>query len=138
MATNKELMQQFLEFINTGNPEIGKPIIDENVIFYAPTSPEPMKGFDGYMGVLAMMRGAMPDIKWHIEEMIAEDEKVLVRYTMTGTQTQPLMGIPATGKSINVTAMNIYEFKDGKIIREHGLPDMFSLLMQLGVIPMPQ
>ena len=131
-------MQQFLQFINSGDPAIGKPIIDDDVIFYAPTSPEPMKGFEGYMGVLAMMRGAMPDIKWHIEEMIAEDEKVLVRYTMTGTQTQPLMGIPATGKSINVTAMNIYEFKDGKIIREHGLPDMFSLLMQLGVIPMPQ
>ncbi len=138
MATNKEIMQQFLQFINSGDPAIGKPIIDDDVIFYAPTSPEPMKGFEGYMGVLAMMRGAMPDIKWHIEEMIAEDEKVLVRYTMTGTQTQPLMGIPATGKSINVTAMNIYEFKDGKIIREHGLPDMFSLLMQLGVIPMPQ
>lgn len=137
MATNKEIMQQFLQFINTGDPAIGKPVIDDEVIFYAPTSPEPMKGFEGYMGVLAMMRGAMPDIKWHIEEMIAEDEKVLVRYTMTGTQTQPLMGIPATGKSINVTAMNIYEFKDGKIIREHGLPDMFSLLMQLGVIPMP-
>ena len=138
MATNKEIMQQFLQFINSGDPAIGKPVIDDDVIFYAPTSPEPMKGFEGYMGVLAMMRGAMPDIKWHIEEMIAEDEKVLVRYTMTGTQTQPLMGIPATGKSINVTAMNIYEFKDGKIIREHGLPDMFSLLMQLGVIPMPQ
>lgn len=135
--TNKEVMQQFLQFINSGDPVIGKPIIDDNVIFYAPTSPEPMRGFEGYMGVLAMMRGAMPDIQWHIEEMIAEDEKVLVRYTMTGTQTQPLMGIPATGKSINVTAMNIYEFKDGKIIREHGLPDMFSLLMQLGVIPMP-
>ena len=56
---------------------------------------------------------------------------------MTGTQTQPLMGLPATGKKICVTAMNIYEFKDGKIIREHGLPDMFSLLMQLGVIPVP-
>jgi len=48
------------------------------------------------------------------------------------------MGMPATGKKICVTAMNIYEFKDGKIIREHGLPDMFSLLMQLGVIPAPE
>ena len=37
-----------------------------------------------------------------------------------------------------LTYLNIYEFKDGKIIREHGLPDMFSLLMQLGVIPVPE
>ena len=61
-----------------------------------------------------MMRGAMPDIQWKIEETISEDNKILVRYTMTGTQTQPLMGMPATGRKICVTAMNIYEFKDGK------------------------
>ena len=41
-----------------------------------------MKGFEGYMGVLAMMRGAMPDIKWKIEETISEGDKILVRYTM--------------------------------------------------------
>ena len=91
MNTNRQLIEQFLQFINTGDAAIGKPIISDDVIFYAPTSP----------------------------------------------QTQPLMGMPATGKKICVTAMNIYEFKDGKIIREHGLPDMFSLLMQLGVIPAP-
>ena len=137
MATNREIIDQFLEFINTGDPTLGKPIIADDVIFYAPTSPEPMKGFEGYMGVLAMMRGAMPDIKWKIEETISENEKILVRYKMTGTQTQPLMGMPATGKSICVTAMNVYEIKEGKIVREHGLPDMFTLLMQLEFIPAP-
>lgn len=135
MDTNRKLIEQFLEFINSGDAAIGQPIISDDVIFYAPTSPEPMRGFEGYMGVLAMMRGAMPDIKWRIEETISEGNKILVRYTMTGTQTQPLMNIPATCKSICVTAMNIYEIKDGKIVREHGLPDMFSLLMQLGVLP---
>lgn len=137
MATNRDFIDQFLQFINTGDASIGKPIISDEVIFYAPTSPEPMKGFEGYMGVLSMMRGAMPNIKWKIEETISEDEKILVRYTMTGTQTQPLMGMPATNKDICVTAMNIYEIKDGKIVREHGLPDMFTLLMQLGFIPAP-
>ena len=96
-----------------------------------------MKGFEGYTRVLDMMRGAMPDVHWIVEEMIADGDKVMIRYTMTGTQTNPLMAIPPTGKKINVTAMNIYEFKDGKIVREHGLPDMFSLMIQLGVIPMP-
>ena len=115
MNTNRQLIEQFLQFINTGDATIGKPIISDDVIFYAPTSPEPMKGFEGYMGVLAMMRGAMPDIQWKIEETISEGDKILVRYTMTGTQTQPLMGMPATGKKICVTAMNIYEFKDGKL-----------------------
>ena len=87
MNTNRQLIEQFLQFINTGDAAIGKPIISDDVIFYAPTSPEPMKGFEGYMGVLAMMRGAMPDIQWKIEETISEGDKILVRYTMTGTQT---------------------------------------------------
>lgn len=43
--------------------------------------------------------------------------------------------MPATGKSVAVTAMNIYEFRDGMIVREHGLPDLFSMLKQLGMIP---
>lgn len=97
-----------------------------------------MHGFQGYTTVLDMMRDAMPDVNWKAEEFIADDNKVMVRFTMTGTQTNPFMGMPASGKKICVTAMNIYELKDGKIVREHGLPDLFSMLIQLGAIPAPQ
>ena len=81
MNTNRQLIEQFLQFINTGDATIGKPIISDDVIFYAPTSPEPMKGFEGYMGVLAMMRGAMPDIQWKIEETISEGDLHNDRHT---------------------------------------------------------
>ena len=134
---NLQVMDKFIHFINTGDIALGKSIISPDVVFYAPTSPEPMHGFEGYTAVLDMMRGAMPDVHWHAEETIAEGDKVVVRFTMTGTQTNPFMGMPATGKSIRVTAMNIYDLRDGKIIREHGLPDLFSMLVQLGVITMP-
>lgn len=67
------------------------------------------------------------------DRKIAEDNKVMCRFTLTGTQSNPFFGVPATGKKVAVTAMNIYEFnEDGKIIREEGLPDIFSLLGQLG------
>ena len=134
---NMPVLERFIRFINSGDMTIGEPIISPDVIFYAPTSPEPMHGFQGYVKVLEMMRGAMPDVQWRAEEIICDGNKIMVRFTMTGTQTQPLMGIPATDKKICVTTMNIYEFKDGKIIREHGLPDLFSLMVQLGVIPFP-
>lgn len=129
---NLETLNQFVKFINTGDKTIGEKIISPDVIFYAPTSPEPLRGIGGYYDVLNMMRGAMPDVQWKVEETIAEDDKVMVRFTMTGTQTNPFMGMPATNKHVVVTAMNIYEFKDGKIVREHGLPDLFSMLKQLG------
>lgn len=135
---NKQVMEQFIRFINTGDRTIGEAIISPDVIFYAPTSTEPLHGFDGYIAVLDMMRGTMPDVQWKAEECIAENDKVMIRFTMSGTQTQPFMGIPATGRPIKVTAMNIYQLKDGKIIREHGLPDLFTMLQQLSAIPAPQ
>lgn len=133
---NIETMDKFIRFINSGDTALGESIISPEVVFHAPTSPEPMRGFQAYTGVLAMMRGAMPDVKWTPEEMIADGDKIMVRFTMTGTQTNPFMNIQPTGRRINVTAINIYEFMDGKIVREHGLPDLFTMLMQLGVIPM--
>lgn len=128
----KELMQKFLLFINTCDRAIAEEIIDESVVFNAPTSPEPMRGIDAYIGVIQMMRSGMPDVQWRIEEMIAEDNKVVCRFTLTGTQSKPFFDIPATNKKVAVTAMNIYEFnEDSKIIREEGLPDLFSLFNQL-------
>lgn len=135
---NLEVMDKFIRFINTGDIALGQSIISPDVVFYAPTSPEPMHGFQGYTAVLDMMRGSMPDVSWKAEEFIADGDKVMVRFSMTGTQTKPFMGMPASGKKVCVTAMNIYEFKDGSIIREHGLPDLFSMLVQLGVLHVPQ
>lgn len=136
-SRNLETMDKFIQFINTGDLPLGQSIISPDVIFFAPTSPEPMHGFEGYTAVLDMMRGAMPDVSWKAEELIADGDKIMVRFTMTGTQTGAFMGIPATGKRVCVTAMNIYEFNDCRIVREHGLPDLFSMLIQLGAIPAP-
>ena len=135
---NLDVMDKFIRFINTGDIELGQSIISPDVIFYAPTYPEPMHGFQGYTAVLDMMRGAMPDVSWKAEEFISDGDKIMVRFTMAGTQTAPFMGMPPSGKKVCVTAMNIYEFKDGKIVREHGLPDLFTMLIQLGAIPAPQ
>lgn len=52
MEQNKKIMERFVEFINSGNMEIGKEIIAPDVIFYAPTSPNPMYGIEGYAAVL--------------------------------------------------------------------------------------
>ena len=135
---NLDVMERFIRFINTGDTALGESVISPDVIFHAPTSAEPLRGFKGYTEVLDMMRGAMPDVQWKAEEFVADSEKIAVRFTMTGTQTNPFMGMPASGKKICVTAMNIYEFKKGRIVREHGLPDLFSMLIQLGVIPQQQ
>lgn len=138
MTPNKQLMEQFIRFINTKDYSLGETIVSPEVVFHAPTQPEPLSGFEGYKQILEMMHGAMPDVYWTAEEMIEEGNKIMVRFTMNGTNTGSFMGMPPTGKPISVTAMNIYEIADGKIIREHGLPDLFNMMLQLGVIPAPE
>ena len=86
---------------------------------------------------LAGVFTALPDLRITIEEMIAEGDKVVARYTTTGTQTGDLMGIPATGKQIKTTFFDILRFKDGKIAEHWFESDRLGMMQQLGVIPTP-
>jgi len=137
MATenNKQVMQRFVEFINTANEQLGNELINPNAIFYVPGNPEPMRGPAGYLTIIGMMRGGFPDIQWMLDDMVAEDDKVAARFTMRGTHRGKFFGVPATEKSIEVKAMNFYRFSNGQIIEEFGMPDMLGLLHQIGAMP---
>jgi steroid delta-isomerase-like uncharacterized protein len=82
-----------------------------------------------------MMRAGFPDIQWTLEELIAEGDKVAARFTMRGTHNGPFFGVPPTGKKIAVKAMNFYRITNGKIVEEHGQPDLLGLLQQIGAAP---
>lgn len=133
--TNKLSMKYFVEFINTANEEIGAKLIAPDAQFYVPGRPEPVCGLAGYMEIIHMIRAGFPDTQWVLEEQIAEDDKIAARFTMRGSHQGAFLGVPPTGKNIAVQAMNIYRFADGKIVEERGLPDLLSLLMQIGVMP---
>jgi steroid delta-isomerase-like uncharacterized protein len=80
-------------------------------------------------------RKALPDIHYTIEDMVAEGDKVAVRYVMTATHKGEFMGIPATGKKIKLTQAFFYRFKDGKEVEALAYMDNLSLFQQLGVKP---
>ena len=82
-----------------------------------------------------MVRSAFPDMQATIEDMIAEGDKVAVRYTGTGTHKGELMGIPATGKQIAVTGIEIIRIAGGKMVERWEAFDNLSFMQQLGVIP---
>ena len=112
--------------------ELGNELISTNATFYVPGNPYPMRGPAGYIAVIEMMRGGFPDIQWSLDDIIAEGDKVAARFTMCGTHKNLFFGIPATGKSIEVKAINFYRFANGQIVEEHGMPDMLGLLHQIG------
>jgi steroid delta-isomerase-like uncharacterized protein len=80
---------------------------------------------------------AMPDCKLTLDDLVAEGDRVAYRWTLSGTQTGPLRGIPPTGKHAVMTGMTIMQVADGKIVAGWHNYDMLGVLQQLGLIPVP-
>lgn len=130
--STKRVMNQFVQFINTADAALAAELISTEAIFYIPGKVEPLKGPQGYLDVIAMMRGGFSDIQWSLNDMVIENGRVAARFTLLGTHDGVFSGIPATGKSINVQAVNFYRLEDEKIVEEYGQPDLLSLLQQIG------
>lgn len=132
---NKAIMHRFVEFINTANEALADELISPDTVFYVPGRPNPMRGSAGYLEIIHMMRSGFPDIQWTLDDMIAENDQVAARYTMRGTHRGTFFGVPATGKLIEVGAINFYRFSGSQIIEEFGQPDLLDLLQQIGAVP---
>ncbi|HKP94827.1 MAG TPA: ester cyclase [Fibrobacteria bacterium] len=90
---------------------------------------------EAYKKLVTLYHAAFPDIKFEIDEMIAEGDKVVVRWTATGTHKGEFAGIPPTNESIIITATVVERIKDGKVMEHWANRDDLGLLQQLGVVP---
>ena len=133
--STKQIMQRFLEFINSASEKLAAELISPKAVFHVPGRPEPMIGPNGYLAIIAMMRSGFPDIQWTLEEMIVEGDRVAARFIMRGTHDGAFFGVPPTGKKIEVQAMNFYRLSGEQFIEEYGQPDLLGLMQQIGAIP---
>jgi steroid delta-isomerase-like uncharacterized protein len=79
---------------------------------------------------------AFPDLRNDIEDVVAEGDKVVVRVRATGTNEGTFMGMPPTGKSIDLEAIDIVRFRDdGKAVEHWGAMDVMEMMQQLGAVP---
>ena len=78
---------------------------------------------------------AFPDVHLHVEDLIAEGDTVVARWSAHGTHLGDLMGIPATGKPVNITGVAIDRFENGQAVELWEVIDQLGLMQQLGVIP---
>ena len=79
---------------------------------------------------------AFPDLRMEVEDMAASGDKVWTRIRCTGTHRGELMGMPPTGRSIDIQAIDIVRFGDNGLGIEHwGITDVMAMMQQLGVVP---
>ena len=72
---------------------------------------------------------------WEIEEILSTDDRVVVRWTGSGTHVGEINGIPPTGKKIRVDAISVHRMANGKIAETHEVWDTLGFLQQIGVVP---
>ncbi len=132
---NKALMGRFLEEVfNKKNLAaidefIAPDQVDHTLPAFLPSTPE------GTKRAIDMFLKAFPDVQLTVDDMVAEGDRVVTRYTSRGTQKGVFMGIPPSGKQMTVSSIIIARFADGKIVEEWGLDDQMGMLQQLGIIP---
>jgi steroid delta-isomerase-like uncharacterized protein len=98
-----------------------------------PPAPNQPPGPAGAKQILTELRTAFPDLKIAIRDILQDGNKVTVRSEISGTHKQPLMGFPAKNRKMTIQAIDIHEFKDGKIVRTWHTEDWLTGLHQLGV-----
>jgi predicted ester cyclase len=98
---------------------------------------QPPMDFEGANDFIRGFYAGIPDLVHVVDDMTAEGDVVATRLTVRGTQTEPLMGMPASGKPFEIWAMTQLTVKDGKVVGLRVLFDQFGMLQQLGAIPAP-
>ena len=132
---NKELMKKFETMINTADEKLAEELVSSDAAFFTPASSEPLYGGKGYLSVVHWMRSGFSDVQWHITDMIADEDKVAVKWDLTGTHDGEFMGIKPTGNKISVCVMNFYYFnKDGKVTNDVAAEGMIGILRGIGAM----
>lgn len=90
---------------------------------------------EGVKMQFSMFFKALPDLHAIIHDQVADENKVVTRKTLRGTHQGELLGIPPSGKSVDIEVIDILAVKDGKITDHWNLVDQLGLMKQLGVIP---
>ena len=132
---NKVLGRRWIEEIwGKGNLAVVDEILASNFVFhYAPPGVAPDR--EGYKQTLTMYRTSSPDMHYTVDDMVAEGDKVAIRWAGKGTHRGDLMEIAPTGKKVTITGISIIRITGGKIVEEWTEQDMLGVLQQLGVAP---
>ena len=130
---NKAVVRKYYELLDAGDIDGLMSILDDDVQWKFHGIGDMTKGSIG--GLVQGFAAAFPDMKHTLSEQLAEGSTVVTQLTFNGTHRGDLMGIPGSGKSVEMRTFNIFEVVDGKIKSGETVPDMLGMMQQIGAIP---
>jgi len=135
LEENKALVRRFLEEVwNKGKLALVNEFLATDYVYHHPTGMV-LHGIEKYKQLVSEVRTAFPDIHFTIDDMVAERDKVVYRWTLRGTHKNEFRGIPPTGKTVTMWGIFIDLIAGGKFVESWDRYDTLGLMRQLGVIP---
>ena len=132
--TNKAVVRRYYEeVLNRGNVGVLETIARPDHVEHDPL-PGQGGGIAGFRTRVEMLREGL-NPAFTIEQMVAEGDTVVVRWTNRGRHVAPFLGIPPTNKSFTIAGIDIHVLRDGKLAEHRHVVDQLGMLQQLGVIP---
>ena len=128
-------MRQFYDYVNAGDVDGFVAMLADDFVEH-----EEFEGFpptkEGVRQFFEMLIGAFSDLRFQVEDVFAAGDKGVARIRFTGTHQGEFIGIPATGRKVDVPGIDIVRFgDDGKAVEHWGVTDTMTMMQQLGVVP---
>lgn len=129
-----DTLRRFYDLLSAGDIDgFGELLADDFVEHEERPGLAPTK--DGVLRFFEMYRAAFPDLRMNPEDILASGDRAVARVRVTGTHQGEFMGMPATGKSIDVQLIDIIRFGDDGLAHEHwGVVDTMAMMQQLGAV----
>lgn len=133
---NKSIVRRMYEEVwNKRNLEAAKELISPSHAMQLIDLPDSGIGPEAYARNVVQFVRAFPDLKFKVLDMVAEGEKVVAFWNISGTHKGEFRGIAPTGKKVSVDGITISQLADGKIMDSYVSLDLWSMMQQLGAIP---
>jgi steroid delta-isomerase-like uncharacterized protein len=136
VGENKAVARRWVEdLFNAGNLEVADEIIAPDHVHHDPTLPDISPGPEGQKQVVNLYRGAFTNAHISVEDHLAEGDRVVTRWTSSGTHQSELMGVAPTGNQVRITGITINRVSAGKIVESWTNYDALGMMQQIGAIP---
>ncbi len=131
LSANKSVvLRSETEVWSNGNLAVVDELYSPDFVCHFVVGPE-WRGVEGIKAEVRRHRTSFPDWNERVDDIVAEGDKVVIRFTSTGTQRGEFGGIAPTGRTVRIQEVAIYRLVGGKIVEQWGFPDIHGLLQQL-------
>ena len=132
---NKAAVREFFACASSGELDRLDAFVSPDYVLHDPSLPEDVRGVDGARELVESYRAGIAGLSVTVEHQIADGDYVATRYTCRGTHEGSIGGLPPTGRDVAIAGLVISRCRDGKVVEEWEVSDVFGLMQQIGAIP---